>query len=190
MTSETLRVFVAIDIGDAVRAGLADELTILRRRWPRVKWMAPANVHLTLAFLGHIYPEQAANVGRFLAEIAPHAQPFELNVSGLGCFGPIRAPRVVWAGLAGVLEPLVTLQSVVADGLREMGFTPEDRPFAPHLTIGRVKAAGDAVGLGEWLRMPGDHAFGALRVDAIALMRSKLLPAGPAYTTLTRARLG
>ncbi len=188
-SSETVRAFVCVDIGDAVRASLAADLAGLRRRWPHVKWVTPENVHLTLAFLGNVYPEQVEAVGRVMAGVARGTSPFTLTFEGLGYFGPARSPRVVWVGAAGDTATLVAMQAALADGLRQAGFTPEDRPFAPHLTIGRVKAAGDAIGLAAWLSATGGVSHGSLTVNAIRLMRSELRPSGPIYTVLKEAAL-
>lgn len=183
-SSTTLRAFVAIEIGDTVRAALTAETADLRRRWPRVKWVADSHVHLTLAFLGHIYPEQAEVIGSDLVALARETPPFELSAVGLGGFGPPRSPRVVWVGVAGDVAALRAVQSQLAGALRQRGLTPEDRPFSPHLTLGRVKASGDAIGLGDWLKKQGDRSFGRIAATSIALKRSELLPAGPVYTTL------
>jgi 2'-5' RNA ligase len=188
-TTETVRTFVAVDIGEAVRTALAAELGELRRRWPLVKWVDPKNLHLTLAFLGHIYPGQVEEAGAVLAGVAADSHSFDCEMGGLGCFGPARAPRVVWVGVTAGAEPLKALQARQADGLRQIGLTPESRPFSPHLTLGRVKAAGDAVGLGEWLRAHADRVYGVVPVRAIHLMRSELRPEGAVYATLKTAPL-
>lgn len=189
-SSETVRVFVAVDIGESVRTALAAELDDWRRRWPLVKWVAPEHLHLTLSFLGYLYPAQAEEAGAILAGAMADISPFDLAMEGLGCFGPARSPRVVWVGATAGAEPLKAMQARQADALRQMGLTPETRPFSPHLTLGRVKAASDAEGLGEWLRTHADRAYGIVRVSAIRLMRSELRPDGAVYTTLRTAVLG
>jgi 2'-5' RNA ligase len=187
--SDTVRTFVAIDIGEAVRASLTAEMSDLRRRWPDIKWVEPENLHLTLSFLGYLYPEHVAAAGEVLAGVAAEAHPFELTVAGLGCYGPQRSPRVIWVGATAGADLLKAIQARQADGLRQIGLTPETRPFSPHLTLGRVKAAADAAGLGEWLRAHADRSYGIVPVGAIRLMRSELRPEGALYSTLKTAVL-
>lgn len=172
-----------------MRSALECELAGLRRLWPRIRWVAPANLHLTLAFLGHIYPEQVQAAGTVLAEVAAGSRPFNLAFATLGVFGPPRAPRVVWVGTGEGTDCLLALQARLAAGLRQVGLVPEDRPFSPHLTLGRVRAAQEAAGLGEWLRQHAARSYGTASVAALHLMQSDLCPQGPVYTPLRSAGL-
>lgn len=183
-----LRVFVALDIGEAVRALLAEEIKALKKTHPRVKWVASANIHLTLAFLGEIPQERLAAIGVAMDGVAVRFAPFACRIKGLGWFGAPRSPRVVWAGGVEVPE-LMQLQAGTADALRQLGLTPEDRPFHPHLTLGRVKSSRDAAGLPESLSLRRDVDFGLMPVDRLSVMRSELQPQGPVYSVLHEARL-
>ncbi|MCW2530441.1 MAG: ligase [Blastococcus sp.] len=60
-----------------------------------------------------------------------------LRLAGAGRFGPVRRPQVFWAGLEGAVEPLVDLAHRLAVAARGLDLPVEDRPFRPHLTLGR-----------------------------------------------------
>jgi 2'-5' RNA ligase len=183
------RLFVAVDIGDEVRRNLQAEQDLLRRKWPDVKWVAVGNVHLTLVFLGDVYVELVPRLGDVLDGVSAVTPPFTCTVAGLGAFGSRRSPRVVWAGVTGGREPLVALQRQVDEGVRALGLRTEARAFAPHLTLARVKSAGDAVGLADRLADEPDKPFGNAVVDAVRLIGSELTPKGPVYTVEHAAEL-
>ena len=107
-------------------------------------------------------------------------------MTGLGCFPNSRRPRILWAGLAGELQPLEALQKGVQAGFLALGFAGEDRPFQPHLTIGRVpelNAAGRSQ-LAEALAGGRDRDFGEWKAGRVDLMQSVLSPQGAAYSAL------
>lgn len=188
MSAGFLRLFVALDIGNEVRDGLTAEIRVLKRAHSKVKWVAPDHIHLTLAFLGETPEERLPDIIAALDVVARTAATFSCVVKGLGWFGSERSPRVVWAGVAE--EPaLMALQGGVAEALRQIGFTPEDRPFHPHLTVGRVKSSRDALGLAEVLTKRSEVTFGVMKVDRISVMRSQLSPRGPVYSALHAALL-
>lgn len=188
MSEGFLRLFVAVDIGASVRAALAERIRLLRRTHPRVKWVAAENIHLTLAFLGEVPAERVDGIGSAMDAVAAGFPVFSCGVRGLGWFGSPRSPRVVWAGFEPEPE-LLRMQAGVAAALRDLGFVPEDRPFHPHLTLGRVKSPRDAEGLAAVLQPCGDQEIGRMAVDRILTLRSTLLPRGPEYTVLREAPL-
>lgn len=183
-----MRVFVAVDIGDDVRRALTLELKSLKKTHPRVKWVAPDCIHLTLAFLGEIPEEHGAGIHAAVDAAIQGMGGFSCAVKGLGWFGSPRSPRVVWAGMAE--EPaLMMLQAGVTEALRQIGFVPEDRPFHPHLTLGRVKSSRDADGLAEELTKRRETEYGVMKVHGVAVMRSQLFPQGPVYTLMHESAL-
>lgn len=183
------RVFIAVDIGDEVRAALEVEQRRLRRRWPDVKWVAIGNVHLSLVFLGDVPSGGVGGISAAMDEAVRGLDPFECNVANLGCFGPANAPRVVWAGVTEGGERLVRLQRRIAEAVQALGFRLETRPFAPHVTLARVRSSRDAVGLADGLAQATGKPYGVVAVTEAVLMRSELRPAGPEYSVLHAARL-
>lgn len=189
------RTFVAIEIGDDAQAYLEREIARLRRALPDVRWIDPQSAHLTLAFLGELDDERLSAAHDAAEEAARNGKPFTLVVSGLGTFGPPRAPRVIWTGLTGGLRRLSEVQAGLAQALAARGFDPQEHPFSPHLTLARLKTALGAAELGWLMREVQSHAAkkgsGALiPVDHICVMKSELARTGARYTCLQAVRLG
>jgi RNA 2',3'-cyclic 3'-phosphodiesterase len=132
-----LRLFIALPLPAAVHSELAAVQERLRRQDVPVRWVAPQGMHLTLQFLG---ATDSALVEPLLAELSL-IEPIhlELRLGALGAFPDPRAPRVLWAGIAGDTDGLHQVQVAVIQATRQYGFKPEARAFHPHLTLGRVR---------------------------------------------------
>ncbi len=182
--SEKVRAFVAVLLSEEVRASLAQELDHLRSVAPAVGWVRPENLHLTLKFLGHVSPETLARVEAGLAEAVADQHSLALAFAGLGAFPSPERPRVIWAGIVKGDEALVTLQARIEATLAGQEIPREERPFHPHLTLGRVREPRQARPLVSALRAREQVPFGHQKVPAIHLMRSDLHPQGVRYTIL------
>jgi 2'-5' RNA ligase len=112
-----------------------------------------------------------------------------LEVKGIGYFGRPQSPRVICAGLTGNLQPLLDLQREIATAARRTGIFPGDKPFHPHLTIGRGRSAQNIGALLAVLETYRDTDFGTIVIDRVLLMKSKLTARGPIYTLLHESRL-
>ncbi|WP_353117538.1 RNA 2',3'-cyclic phosphodiesterase [Nitratidesulfovibrio sp.] len=117
---------------DAHAPALAD---LLRR----LRWTPPGNWHLTLRFLGDMPVPRCAEVADALRTIS--FAPLQLAVGKAGVFPARGVPRVLWLGLARGAPECAALAGAVNAALVRLGFAPEDRPFAPHLTLARVREA-------------------------------------------------
>lgn len=186
---DVLRAFVAVGINEEVREALARIQAGLKRTAARVSWVAPANVHLTLVFLGNIFAAQVEQLGSALDAVVSAFQPFSFDVAGAGTFGPSNAPRVVWVGVEDPSGALMALQARVAQAVRDRGFNLEARAFRPHLTLGRVRARRGASDLTSHLQSFKSIRCGRVDVKRVLLMRSRLGPHGAVYSTLHEACL-
>jgi 2'-5' RNA ligase len=192
--AETIRTFIALELGpalvDAVR-GLQDRLRRLLPSDP-VRWSRPDQLHLTLKFLGQVAETQLEDVRVALARACQGVGPFELRLEGVGCFPDARRPRIVWVGLGGDVETLKTLQQQILQHTVDLGDHKEERPFHPHLTIGRIRLerAREARALTE--KLPGleGGSLGPWPVERVVLMRSHLAPQGASYAELAGLPLG
>ena len=101
------------------------------------RWTAPDRWHLTLLFLGAAPADSVPALLDAAAKAVAGAPAMRLRVAGAGRFGPVRRPQVFWAGLHGDVEPLVELAGRLSAAARALGLAVEDRPFRPHLTLGR-----------------------------------------------------
>ncbi|HZZ85245.1 MAG TPA: RNA 2',3'-cyclic phosphodiesterase [Anaeromyxobacteraceae bacterium] len=188
-----LRLFVALDLPDPVRDALRSFEAGLKRAAGsvarEVKWVEPASVHLTLQFLGSVPEERCAAVEAAVATAAAAARPLGLTLSGSGAFPSASRPRVLWAGVAGDLEPLRALVAGLGRALAPLGYPPEERAFSPHLTLGRARDARGARALAPALGRAGALAPVSWRCGEATLFRSHLSPSGARYEPLLRARL-
>lgn len=136
------RLFVAIALPGEIREALAD---LGADRIPGLRPVPAGQRHLTLRFLGNAEPDEAADA---LARV-PVFEGFPVAVSGVGCFGPARAPAVLWAGV-DPSEELTRLREAVERELGVAGFGREEREWHPHITLGRFRRSrGEAVKAGR-----------------------------------------
>jgi len=115
------------------------------------------------------------------------APPMTLCLAGGGRFGSLRRPQVAWVGLDGDVRPLVDLARRLADAARALGLPVEDRPFRPHLTLGRWRPGRLADGaLPDRL---ADYRGPAWPVTEVRLLESHLGRA-PSYETVAAWPVG
>jgi 2'-5' RNA ligase len=182
-----MRLFLALTLPASTRAGLAGATASLQSALPDVRWVRAEALHLTLVFLGERPAGQVEAIAQAAGTACGGRRPFTLTVAGFGCFpSPARA-RVLWAGLAGEVEALATLQRAILEALIAAKLTEAGAPFSPHLTLGRVRdsaspAARAAIGR-RWLESPSPD-LPPIPVREAHLIQSVLGPGGPRYTTL------
>jgi 2'-5' RNA ligase len=183
-----LRSFIALEMPAEIQNAIAHCSASLKNTLPKplIRWVAPQNVHLTLKFLGDVSPANLKQLAETLkAEAASHGM-FSISVGGLGAFPTPRRARVIWIGLEAP-PALVALQRGLEAAAAQLGYATEERPFSPHLTIGRVGQNVSAADL-QRIRIALDAtrvgALGTLRVEAIHIFKSDLQPGGSVYTHL------
>jgi 2'-5' RNA ligase len=193
-----MRLFVAIELDDTARGRIAAEQRRLRsamRDASDLRWTDPAQMHLTLAFLGEVGDAPAGCVIEALT--APIAiTPFQLLFRGLGVFPPRGAPRVLWLGTGTPGDHAARLHTVVVQRLRRCQVTLEDRPFHPHLTLARWRGRSHHRGRPAGSKTdanvlaPGStDDVARLDVHEVTLFQSRLSSQGSTYTALARAPL-
>ena len=160
------RLFVAIDLP----APAKDQLDALCHGIPGARWVRDRQFHLTLRFLGEVEGPVFRSVSEALRSV--HLPPFELALKGTGHFPPRGKPRVLWAGVAhgpGLLEAHRQVERV----LRRAGLPPEDRKFAPHVTLARLNGT-PLPRILEWLRGSAGLRSEPFRVERFELFSSVL----------------
>ncbi len=189
----TRRLFVALEPTDPVRRRIAVAAAGLRRAAGRaadeVRWADPDHVHLTLQFLGAVPEERVAAVSAAVLAAAAAGRPLALEVRGAGGFPNARRPRVLWLGVGGEVAALGALVQDLGRRLAPLGFAPEERPFSPHLTLGRARDGRGAPGLGGALAGAAADDGIAWRAGELVLFQSHLSPKGARYEALVRAPL-
>jgi 2'-5' RNA ligase len=152
--------------------------------------VSPEKIHLTLKFFGNVEESRIDSISKSIEEPIRNTLPFSLKVRGIGVFPNLRNPRVIWMGLLDARDVLTSLQKQIEAQLERIGFQPEDRPFQPHLTLGRMKSSRGREELVRQMEKHNEEEFGDLKVERVVLFKSDLRPSGPIYTPLTELRLG
>jgi 2'-5' RNA ligase len=178
-----IRAFIAVTLETKVIDEIAAAGAQLREQIAGVRWAAPGNFHLTLKFLGNIDEATIDALDAALRDALRLFPAFTISAKGLGVFPGPRRPRVLWVGLIGA--SLVSLASRIGSALEPLGFAPEQRPFTPHLTIGRWRETDRSPSaLVRLLKDWEGYDFGTSRVESVKLIQSVLKPGGPRYNEL------
>jgi len=188
MQNLLLRSFVAVEIPAGIQSAIAQSTAGLQKALPRplVRWVAAQNLHLTLKFLGDVSPANLERLAEALKVEAARLTGFELSVGGLGAYPTPRRARVFWVGIEAPAA-LASLQRLVEGIAARLGYPAEERPFSPHLTIGRVGQNATAADLARIRTLLEETVVGPLgtaRVDAVQIFKSDLQPSGSVYTHL------
>jgi 2'-5' RNA ligase len=190
---ETWRLFVAIELPETWLEALGAAQRALAGvfetpRTPRLRWVRPEGIHLTLKFLGNVPVERVNQLRRLLSEAVPEAPGLALSLGEPGFFtGPGNLVRVLWVGVRGDVVGLEKLAFAVDAACSQLDIPKERRRFAPHLTLARVpdgtsleaQEMRDAMGRIETLKCP------PLTVARVSLMLSHLGPGGSRYERVT-----
>jgi len=139
-------------------------------------------MHLTLRFLGEIPESTVQKVKTILDGV--RFKSFEANFSGLGAFPNLNRINVVWVGIVHGDDELRSIFEQVEPKLRQIGMTPDNKGFSPHLTIARVRSGRNKTALGDTVSKMKDLNFGNMPVTSVRLKKSTLTPKGPIYTTM------
>jgi len=183
-----IRTFICIEIPESIKDRIDRLQKSLRQIDAQVSWTKPSNIHLTLKFLGGVAPARIERVAKAVEHAASGVGPFEIEVSGAGCFPSARSPRVLWIGLPNPPDQLKQLYTNIEDELAAQGFAREKRRFSPHLTIGRIRNPKNSASIAEALMGEG---FAPERFNAteVVVMRSQLNPTGSIYSPQATIKL-
>jgi RNA 2',3'-cyclic 3'-phosphodiesterase len=177
-----IRLFVALLLPDDLKKKLADLISQLRPLAGGIKWVEPENLHLTLKFIGERPETDVAPIIAAIEAAIVGRKGFDVPIKGCGGFPNLRNPRVIWVGMENA-DPAVEMAAQIDSQLQALEIPPEDRPFSPHLTIGRVKMKTNLTPLSGQMEKTNFDA-GILTVDRVGLVKSTLMPHGPIYENL------
>lgn len=182
-----MRLFVATELGDAVRSAIAAGIEHFPVSDPPWRWVSPENWHITLKFIGDA--SQTDAIAAALAAVAARHAAFDLALGPFGGFPGLRRPRVLFYDAVEGAVPLAALAAAVDAALCDaLGLDPEPRPFRAHATVARVKRP-LARETAERLREVPPLEGARQRVDGFTLLRSRLGPSGARYEPLFRFTL-
>lgn len=184
-----VRTFIAIDLPPSLQEALGGLEKELQEARAPITWVKPERIHLTLKFLGDVTPERIMEIQKNLEQVALQASSFPLEPVGCGAFPSLKQMRVIWVGLQADGTGLSGLQQAVEEAMVQLGFKREERPFKPHLTVGRVKGRQHLRLLQELLLERQSFKAAAFDVTELVLYKSELRPKGAHYTPLFRNKL-
>ena len=185
-----VRTFFGIPLDAETHSALGREIDRLKRQAPKVRWVDPEKLHITIKFIGNVVPNELPELFAAADTAAQAIAPFLLDLEGHGCFPHARRPRVIWAGCGTGSDACVALARQVEEACAALGYKREPRPYTPHITIGRVKTPRQADGLRPLLSADEKPVYGTVNVHALVVFMSELKKNGAVYTPMHRAPLG
>lgn len=184
-----MRTFIAIELTKEIKDALGELESQLKSSGADVKWVKPENIHITLKFLGEIEPGKAEEIKPVLVDVAASNISFKMRLSILGAFPKIDYPRVIWVGIDEGKDALVKIAKDLEDRLAKMGFSDEQRAFAAHITIGRLRSSTNRHRLVELMQKYLDPLNMECPVDKLTLYKSTLSLSGPIYEAISEVHL-
>jgi RNA 2',3'-cyclic 3'-phosphodiesterase len=180
------RLFVGVRISVAAANTLAGCAETLARRARDagidVKWVAPINYHVTLAFLGWTGIDAIGPVRDALEAATAGEGRFTFRASRLGAFPSLDRASVLWAGIEDA-TPLSRLGQSVGDAMARLGFERDTRPFHAHVTIARLRSPR---ALREVVLPMAEQMFGDTRIDHVTLFESETKSTGSVYSEIEK----
>jgi len=195
-----MRLFLALDIDEAIRQRIERFLEGVHPFAPDARWAKPESLHVTLKFIGE-QPEAAVDQIKHALETV-RVPVGEIHFRGYGFFPNPKSARVFWIGMESGPE-LSALAAAIDAQMPALGIAKETRPFSPHLTLARAPGGSGAPHrhksdkpnrvfqrLQEKLCALPSPEFGTMTPHEFFLYQSHLSPKGSTYTKLARFPLG
>lgn len=180
---DTLRLFIAVPITDAT---IVSNLIAFQETFavPGVRQVKPDLFHFSLHFLGDTDQSLLNDLQSIITSVS--AEKFTVTLSGCGVFPGLQNIKVIWAGVTVGVQQLITIQQQLSKPLEEVGFQLDQRPFSPHLTLGRVKflKPDGKKTIQQTIKDHKTKLFGSQEVTSVHLMQSTLTPKGSIYSSL------
>ena len=183
MPDKLIRTFIAVNLPEEIQKVARDLKPTVGKNPSAVKWVPEENIHLTLRFIGPTAPGEVEKINRLLRDTARRHADFSLTISDVGCFPKKERPRVLWLGVRGEVEALARLVEDINSEMEQLGYPNDDRNYAPHVTIGRVrypqKVTPDVTDF-----LSADYTPIQAAITKVHLYRSETLPSGAVYSLL------
>ena len=169
------RLFAALECPPSIAATLVSLNPNLRG----VRWLSPAQMHLTLGFFGNVSAGKEEKLRAHLQAIRWHA--FFLPLVRLGTFPAKGRPRVLWIGVGTAHPHLFQLHKAVQDAALAVHVEPDLRPWHPHMTLARCGNV-SAESLRPFLKSHADFETGLVHMETFSLLSSEIDSKGSIYT--------
>ncbi|MGO4107806.1 RNA 2',3'-cyclic phosphodiesterase [Paenibacillus sp. YAF4_2] len=141
---DNIRIFTAISIPANITGQIVSHLPEWRGQLKFQRWVDPHDLHITLHFIGDTSISTIPDIKQAMTEAVSESNVFPLELSNLDIFGRKDQPSVLWLGLKEIPKSLLQLHNKLGQSLHSaIGFTPETRPYRPHVTLARKYAANE-----------------------------------------------
>ncbi len=177
-----MRAFIALELPSEIQSWLGEIINSLRTRDAKVRWVNPPQIHLTVKFLGDVNQEQVNGILKDLQDSVDQFSSLNLTIGRLGAFPRVNNPRVVWVGVQ-VSPQLQQVYERIESVAVKQGIQAEERSFAPHLTLGRVKSLDRESQLPIRLKQVNVDERQVV-LQHLTLFESTLTPQGPIYRAI------
>jgi 2'-5' RNA ligase len=192
-TPATRRLFIAVPLPPSAIKVIEATVDAVRREIQdadSVRWVRLEGLHLTLRFLGRTEEATIHPLSALVDKIAASHDPFPVAIHEAGAFPSPARPRVLWLGIGEGDDALSALAHALEPGLDELGWSPEARPFRPHLTLARCDGVRAAPAVARALAAAGAHMNVRFDASRLVLFESRT-GRGPAhYLAVHESRLG
>ena len=153
-----------------------------------LNWTIPGNWHITLFFLGSTEESAVAVLQQLIEESFSKIRAYQAELRGVGVFPNTNNPKVLWIGLEDI-QPLISAYSYLGESLQQNGFSFDQKPLKPHLTIARVKRTDHPSAFESLLAEYRDTIIDQVNVNSVVLFESLTTPTGPIYKPLYQKQL-
>ena len=179
-----MRLFFAVELIESIKHAMGEAMARVAIRDLPWRWVAPANVHLRLKFLGEIAEDDIEELSACAVDACRDLPPFEIRFGQLGGFPSLSRPRVLFFRVEEGVRPLGLMAERLDELLAQRLEIPrETRPFQAHATIARVKTA-ISPHIAEVLHTVPPLGGATQAVQTLSLMCSQLHPHGAKYHRL------
>ena len=179
-----MRAFLAIEISHDVKQYLKTIAKAMAMNIDGVKWVKEADQHLTLKFFGEIEEEKVSMIKESMLHIERSHALFIATIKGIDGFPDRRRARVIVITLENGVDNIKNIYNDIEESISTLGIERENRPFTPHITLGRRKVPGPIPdkALANIEKM-------SFNVDSVVLFKSTLRPEGAIYTPVWEIKL-
>ncbi|MBF8981922.1 RNA 2',3'-cyclic phosphodiesterase [Lutibacter sp. B2] len=130
-----MRVFIAIEFEEKIKNYLSNQQQIIKENSIKGNFTRKENFHLTLQFIGEVKREEIHILKEVIDKARSNTNGFQLFLKNIGRFERGKK-SIVWVGITKNDE-LEELYYDLENLLEAQGYPKEDRPFKPHITLGR-----------------------------------------------------
>ena len=180
-----MRIFIALEIPEKIKKEISKTQNQLKSSGVQARLVKPNNTHLTLVFLGETAPNKVGEIEKILKEVSTQISPVNLWLEKIDCFPSPAKAKIIYLSLKGELGKLNALALKIRKLLKKQKIKFDQKPFVPHLTLGRLKKPQNISGLLSKIKILRQEFF----VHQLKLIQSTLTPQGPIYKTLASFEL-